>query len=257
MILNYKMALTRENIVRHSIIAPLILVLAVMMLDCGKDGGPSEPSIPNPIASFTVSGDTVSPATITFQNTSQNADTYLWRFGDGDSTTITNPTHTYDTHGDYMVTLRAENSSTGLYDLEFKQINITPGRVFIQEIRIENMPFSDEYGSGWDLFSGPDVYSDLATTLDIVFTLRSYYHLDVAPSDLPIQWLLSSGYEITDWSTAYFVLIWDYDNTGDDYIGSSNGFRINDVIATEGYVSTVARENGSGAIRTVVTLRWE
>ena len=240
---------------RHVIIA--LLFLSITMLDCGKDNGPSTPSVPDPVASFTESGGTVSPAIITFQNTSQHADTYLWRFGDGDSTTITNPTHTYDSYGDYMVTLRAENSSTGLYDLELKQINITPGRVFIEGIRIEEMPFSDEYGSGWDLFSGPDVYSDLATASGTVFTLRSYYYLDVGPSDLPIQWSLSSGFEITNWSTAYFVLVWDYDDTGDDFIGSSNGFRINDVIAGEGYVSTVTRENSSGTIRTVVTLSWQ
>lgn len=235
----------------------MILIGTTVLFGCGKDNGSTGSSIPDPIASFTESGGTVSPATITFQNTSQNADTYLWRFGDGDSTTITNPSHTYDTHGDYMVTLIAENGSTGIIDLETKQLTITPGKVYLERIRIEEIPFTDEYGAGWDLFSGPDVYSDFATASDIVFTQRSQYYLDVAPSDLPIQWSIGSGYELTNWSTAYFVLIWDYDEFGDDYIGSSYGFRINDVIDTEGYVSTVVRENDSGTIRTVVTLSWE
>ncbi len=235
----------------------MLLVSSMVLLECGKNGGPSESSIPDPVASFTESGEPVTPATISFLNTSQNADTYLWRFGDGDSTTITNPTHTYDTHGNYMVTLIAENSNTGRSGLEFKQILITPGKVYVERIRIDEMPFTDEYGAGWDLFSGPDVYSNLVTASNIVVSLRSYYFLDVAPSDLPIQWSLSSAFEITNWTTAYFVKLWDYDDFGDDYIGASYGFRINDIIAADGFVSTVVRQNSSGTIGTMITLRWQ
>lgn len=35
------------------------------------------------------------PFTLTFNNTSTNGDTYLWVFGDGDSSTLESPTHTY------------------------------------------------------------------------------------------------------------------------------------------------------------------
>lgn len=42
------------------------------------------------------------PFTLTFDNTSQNSDNYLWVFGDGDSSTTMNPTHTYGTgHYDF------------------------------------------------------------------------------------------------------------------------------------------------------------
>lgn len=132
-----------------------------------------------------------------------------------------------------------------------------PDRVFVERIRINQIPFADERGEGWDLFSGPDLFADLATSSDIVFTLRPYVHIDVAPSDLPIQWSLSSGYEITNWSTVYSILVWDHDELGDDLIGASNGFRIVDVINTEGYATTIMRQNTSGTIETVVTLRWQ
>lgn len=39
------------------------------------------------------------------QNNSQNANTYLWNFGDGNTSTQTNPTHTYSNAGNYMITL--------------------------------------------------------------------------------------------------------------------------------------------------------
>ena len=119
------------------------------------------------------------------------------------------------------------------------------------------MPFTDSYGAGWDLMTGPDVYPDLVTQSSTVVSLRYNYFLDAAPSDLPIQWNLSSSYRITEWTTAYFVQIWDYDDLGDDYIGVTYGFRINDIIAYDGYVSNVTRENNTGTISVVVTLRWQ
>ncbi len=232
-----------------------LLFFAIIINNCGKDNSTS-PTIPNPSALFTESGGTVTPATISFTNMSTNADSYLWRFGDGDSTTITNPTHVYDTHGYYSVTLIARNNATGASDIEMRQIEITPGKVYIGGIIIEDIPFTDSYGAGWDLFTGPDVYPQVADSNNVLFTTQTYY-LDVAPSDLPLNWNLSPDFEMTHWGTHYFVRVWDYDDTGDDYMGSSYGFSIDDVISSEGYVSEITRGNSAGNIQVVVGLRWE
>lgn len=56
------------------------------------------------------------PGPVTFTNTSVNADAYLWLFGDGNSSTLANPTHTYTAPGVYDVTLIAEDTSTGESD---------------------------------------------------------------------------------------------------------------------------------------------
>lgn len=45
------------------------------------------------------------PAEIAFKNTSENADSYFWDFGDGSSATDENPTHKYNFSGTYNVTL--------------------------------------------------------------------------------------------------------------------------------------------------------
>jgi len=219
--------------------------------------GDNDPTTPDPIASFSESGEPVTPATIVFQNTSQYADSYVWDFGDGDSTTITNPTHSYNIYGDYLVSLTATNTATNRSDIRTKTLSIGPGKVYITTLRINDIPFTDPNGAGWDLSSGPDVYADLVTSSSAVFTLRPYYYLDIAPSDLPIQWILSPQYEIPDWSTTYYIDIWDYDQIGDDHIGSSNGFRINDIITSVGYVSSVERQNNSGTITTTILLEWE
>lgn len=51
------------------------------------------------------------PGTITFNNTSTNATSYLWNFGDNTTSVATNPSHTYTSPGTYTVTLIATNAA--------------------------------------------------------------------------------------------------------------------------------------------------
>lgn len=48
---------------------------------------------------------------VTFTNTSTNAQSYNWEFGDGQSSTANSPLHTYSSAGTYKVTLTAKNGS--------------------------------------------------------------------------------------------------------------------------------------------------
>ncbi|MBK9737745.1 MAG: PKD domain-containing protein [Saprospiraceae bacterium] len=49
-------------------------------------------------------------ASITTTNNSQYATSYLWNFGDGETSTSTNPRHTYSSNGVYTITLSATNN---------------------------------------------------------------------------------------------------------------------------------------------------
>ncbi len=62
---------------------------------------------PGPTAGFTSS---VAGATATFTNTSVNGATYSWAFGNGQTSTAQNPSHTYINDGMYTVTLTATNA---------------------------------------------------------------------------------------------------------------------------------------------------
>lgn len=60
--------------------------------------------LPLPQAYFTFTTDLL---TVTFSNGSQNATAYVWDLGDGITTTVENPVHTYAATGTYTVTLWA------------------------------------------------------------------------------------------------------------------------------------------------------
>jgi gliding motility-associated-like protein len=61
---------------------------------------------PGPVAAFTP--DTTQGCvglTVNFANSSTNTVSYLWNFGDGNTSTLTSPAHTYNTIGTFTVTL--------------------------------------------------------------------------------------------------------------------------------------------------------
>ena len=68
------------------------------------------------------------PVNVNFTNKSTGSGnlTYQWNFGDGSTSTLANPTHTYSTSGSYTVTLKSTNS-TGCSDVLIKQNLITVG----------------------------------------------------------------------------------------------------------------------------------
>ena len=60
----------------------------------------------DPTSSFTY---TASAYTYNFTSTGQNAISYAWDFGDGNTSTAANPNHTYATDGNYTVKLTITN----------------------------------------------------------------------------------------------------------------------------------------------------
>ena len=61
---------------------------------------------PAPTALFSLSGNSgCAPYTVSFTNNSVDGVTYYWSFGDGDTSMLSNPSHTYEIPGTYNVTL--------------------------------------------------------------------------------------------------------------------------------------------------------
>jgi len=111
----------------------------------GSPGGPS--------ASFT---DTTSGLTATFTDTSTDSggtiNAYAWSFGDGGTSTVKSPTHTYTAAGTYTVTEKVSDSN-GKSSTASSSVTVSSGTT--QTERLTNGGF--ESGStGWTLSAGVD-----------------------------------------------------------------------------------------------------
>jgi gliding motility-associated-like protein len=66
---------------------------------------------PLPVAHFTASPDTICVnGEVTFVNQTTGATSYIWDFGDGGATSTTNAVHTFNTSGQWTITLHAYNN---------------------------------------------------------------------------------------------------------------------------------------------------
>ncbi|NNE26148.1 MAG: PKD domain-containing protein [Saprospiraceae bacterium] len=99
---------------KNSIFNFLWLVIPVMAItiftSCGDDEEPMGGN-DTPIASFQLAVNPDNPLEVTFTNFSQNATTFAWDFGDGNSSADKDPVHTYAAAGDYVITLTASNAA--------------------------------------------------------------------------------------------------------------------------------------------------
>ncbi len=89
------------------------LLVTDILTGCSQTDTVTVVDVPPPAASFTTSPNPPTghvPLVITFTNTSTNANTFLWVFGDGTTSTLQNPVHTFDTTGVYTVILYASHN---------------------------------------------------------------------------------------------------------------------------------------------------
>lgn len=88
-------------------------------------------AFPSPKASFETDKKVASEfnPTIRFTNSSYGATNYFWSFGDGDTSSIEHPIHTYKKTGEYEITLNVENTH-GCVDVSTGMIEIKPEFAF-------------------------------------------------------------------------------------------------------------------------------
>ena len=90
----------------------LFFILSVfLIIACDPEEPTPVPVGENPISSFQFEVDAVDFLKVNFSNFSQNATSYTWDFGDGNTSTEESPTHSYAGGGDYEVVLTASNGT--------------------------------------------------------------------------------------------------------------------------------------------------
>ncbi len=140
-------------------------------------------TIPTPAFSSAVNGDTV-----TFVNQSNNTQgigpmSYLWDFGDGDTSTMENPTHVYATNGIFEVTLEVTNDCGTAEITHEVTIEIPPSAGFSApdtvgcpglSVTFENLSSTNATSFEWDLPGGDPDSSTMAEPTVIYNTPGTY-----------------------------------------------------------------------------------
>jgi len=121
---------------------------------------------------------------------------------------------------------------------------------------VVKLPFTDPNSAGWDLSSGPDLFFILKKTNLVVVDASTNYISDVVESMLPAYWTFTSPYQIDDWAGEHYFELYDWDASGDDYIGKTESFKINNVVL-EGYENNITVTSTDGKIEFVVDVLWK
>jgi|GEM_PF-2392384 len=119
----------------------LILFPALLAGACGVN----EPEPKPPLARFSVGCATIVDSLVAFENASENADTYLWDFGNGETSTERNPARRYTDTGNHTATLIVSNAE-GERDTMTRTFTIHPP---IPEEHILDIPFIAEGSRNW------------------------------------------------------------------------------------------------------------
>ncbi len=124
--------------------------------------------------------------TVEFTNNTTNATTYLWDFGDGDTSTENDPIHTYASVGAYTVTLTANNLDC---TDEFSQEVAVPLTGIINTIALNPFEIFPNPNNGvFEIRFEKNYYPERIQILDpsgkTIFTLDSF---DSNVSSLPID----------------------------------------------------------------------
>lgn len=142
---------------------------------------------PDPTACFTTSSESIDDGNnpiigekITFGNCSEEADSYFWDFGDGETSTDARPKYTYEEGGEYTVTLEVTNkkgTKSTNYDLEV--LSLSGEWEFISVVE------TDEYEETLDIeqinnelegdLEGSDIVDASVDEYDIDFNVAYFY----------------------------------------------------------------------------------
>jgi len=115
----------KKNVLLISILSIIILIA------CTKADESDQKNVGTltlPVASFYFTGnESLAPVTVTFHNTSQYSDQFLWTFHNGSTSSDFSPSFNYPNIGEdktYLVTLKATDSNTGETNTRSKSVLI-------------------------------------------------------------------------------------------------------------------------------------
>jgi PKD repeat protein len=135
----------------------LIGILSLVIFNsCKKDDDDDDTTTTSPVASFQFAVDADNFLKVTFTNFSQNATSYSWDFGDGESSTEQNPVHIYAAADSYTVVLTAKNAANTSATFS-KTIELEDPNTALAKLAGETSKTWKLFREGTSLGVGPDV----------------------------------------------------------------------------------------------------
>ncbi len=230
----------------------------------------------DPTAVFTSN---IAGSLVSFSNTSANADTYMWSFGDGTSSMETFPSHTYMADGSYTVTLTSTNDCGTASSTQNIVIVTPPTAGFMADALSGCAPFTVNYSDlsspnttnwAWTFpggtpntstdqnpvieYSTPGAYSVILTVSNAagVNTTSEIGYINI--SDVPSANFSSniSGTSINlfNTSTGANSYLWDFGDGNTSVDLNPNHTYVNDGT----YTVTLTATNNCGSVTTTETV---
>jgi len=166
---------------------------------CGEDDHTAVVTVAGvPLAGFTHNAPVCLGKPIVFTNTSANADTFLWTFGDGTTATETHPMHSYTATGTYTVNLEACQDAACDTAQDTVEVLPTPIAAFTWTADLLTVTFTNASQEAttyqWSLGDGgtstethPVHTYAAAGTYSVVLTATGVCGEDVVTYDVPVS----------------------------------------------------------------------
>ncbi|MEO1413528.1 MAG: PKD domain-containing protein, partial [Bacteroidota bacterium] len=221
----------------------------------------------------------VNGTTVDFTNTTTNATTYSWDFGDGNGSTDVNPTHIYAMDGSYTVVLTATNACGTVMLMDNVNIGTAPNAGAMASLRSGCAPlvvqFTDQSSSNttawsWSFPGGdpststlenPVVTYNTAGTYDVMLTVSNSTGTDmltlsnyITVDDVPSVGFGSSAngavVNFTNSSTNATTYSWDFgDGNGSMAANPTHTYAMDGT-----YTVTLTATNNCGSVMTTETV---
>lgn len=213
---------------------PLFVLPVIASFLPGCDTQNTDPSGNPPVADFSFSYTHINnkvPASVTFTNLSTDANTYTWKFGDGNTSNLQDADHIYTTPGTFNVWLVASNGSS--VDSVSHPVIIYPAPASVRINTFTALSFpSTNMGNPWDVpgFSDPD------GDPDVYLVLKSQANSALSQTNPVTNATPPAGGELEftlpDFTQTYIIEIYDEDAGTDQLMGSAT-FNVTSDIFTQ------------------------
>ena len=150
---------------------------------------------PIPISGFTIAKDSFcEKESILFTDTSIGATSFKWYFGDGDSSSVQHPTHSYDTAGNYIITL-VSISGANCVDTSYDTITINQNPVAVFYVDTACLTYLNSFtdSSLYNPISWQWSFGDGNTN-----SIQNPTHLYLNDSSFPVKLVVTNSYGCTD-----------------------------------------------------------